>query len=204
MTDPQRRTLVIACGALIREIQAVTAANGLDTLDIRAVPATYHNRPEKIAPGVKRLIDRARGKYRHIFVAYAECGSGGALDKLLAEERIDRLPGAHCYAFFSGVGAFEAIGDADMRSFFLTDFLARHFDTLVMKSLGLDRHPELRDMYFGHYQTVVYLSQAPSVELIAMAEAAARKLGLAFEHRHVGYGDLATALIQAAARSQAR
>ena len=190
-------TLVIACGALVGEIQAVAVANGLDHIDIRAVPASYHNRPEKIAPGVARLIRRARatGRYRDIFVAYAECGTGGALDKLLAEESIERLPGAHCYAFYSGVEAFEARGDADMRSFFLTDFLARHFEALVIRGLGLDRHPELRDMYFGNYERVVYLSQAATPELIATADAASRRLGLAFEHRPVGYGDLERRLV---------
>jgi hypothetical protein len=194
----QADTLVIACGALVKEIQAVVAMNGLTGLDIRAVPATYHNRPERIAPGVKRLIERARGKYARIFVAYAECGTGGALDRLLAEEGIERLPGAHCYAFYTGVEAFAAAGDRDMRAFFLTDFLARHFDSLVVKSLGLDRHPELRDLYFGAYERLVYLSQAPTPDLLVRAETAAQTLGLAFEHRPVGYGDLTGSLIRAA------
>jgi hypothetical protein len=184
------RTLVIACGALAAEIRAVIEANGLDAIDVRCVPAGYHNRPERIAPSVQRLIDRARGRYERIFVAYAECGTGGELDRLLGEEKIERLPGAHCYEFYSGREAFAARGDADMRSFFLTDFLARQFDTLVIKGLGLDRHPELRDAYFGHYERVVYLSQAPTPELIGAARAAADRIGLAFEHRHVGYGDL--------------
>lgn len=185
-----RTTLVIACGALVPEIQAVAAANGLGHLDIRAVPANWHNRPERIAPGVKRLIERARGKYTRIFVAYAECGTQGALDRLLADEGIERLPGAHCYQFYSGTEAFAARGDADMRSFFLTDFLARHFDALVIESLGLDRHPQLRDMYFGAYERLVYLSQAPTEDLLDRAHAAAIRLGLVFEHRPVGYGDL--------------
>jgi Protein of unknown function (DUF1638) len=187
-------TLIIACGALVREIQAVLAANEMHGYDIRAVPATYHNRPEKISGGVRRLLDRAEGRYISIFVAYAECGTGGALDTLLDERGIARLPGAHCYAFFSGVDAFAARSDADMRAFFLTDFLARHFDALVIRGLGLDRHPELRDAYFGHYERVVYLSQAPTADLLARAEAAAERLGLAFEHRPVGYGDLATGI----------
>lgn len=188
------RTLVIACGALVAEIQAVAAANRLDHLDVRAVPAGYHNRPEKITPGVKRLIERARGKYARIFVAYADCGTGGDLDRLLTAEGIERLPGAHCYAFYTGVEAFAARENADMRSFFLTDFLTRQFDALVVRGLGLDRHPELRDMYFGHYERVVYLSQAATPELVAAAERAASTLGLAFEHRPVGYGDLARSL----------
>lgn len=187
-------TLIIACGALVREIQAVLTANAMHGYDIRAVPATYHNRPEKIAGGVKRLLDRAEGRYIRTFVAYAECGTGGALDKLLDERGIARLPGAHCYAFYSGIEAFAARGDADMRTFFLTDFLARHFDTLVIRGLGLDRQPQLRDVYFGHYQRVVFLSQSPDADLLARAEAAAERLRLAFEHRPVGYGDLAARL----------
>ena len=187
-------TLIIACGAIVREIQAVLAANHMHGFDIRAVPATYHNRPEKIAGGVKRLLDRAEGRFSQVFVAYADCGTGGALDQLLDARGVVRLPGAHCYAFYSGVEAFTARGDADMRAFFLTDFLARHFEVLVIRGLGLDRHPELRDAYFGNYERVVYLSQAPDADLLARAEAAAERLGLAFEHRPVGYGDLATGI----------
>lgn len=194
------RSLLIACGALAAEIRAVIAANGLEAIDVRCVPAGYHNRPERIAPAVKRLILKARGKYDRMFVAYAECGTGGALDQLLAEEGIERLPGAHCYQFYSGVEAFAARGDADMRAFFLTDFLARQFDALVIRGLGLDRHPELRDTYFGHYERVVYLSQAPTEDLIAAAEQAAVRLGLAFEHRPVGYGDLERDLVGWASR----
>lgn len=197
-----RPALVIACGALVREIQFLAAANKLDGIDLIAVPATYHNRPEKIAPAVARRIAAARGSYHRIFVAYGDCGTAGALDRVLEREGVERLPGAHCYAFFSGTDAFEARGDTDMRSFFLTDFLARHFRSLVIKGLGLDRHPELRDAYFGHYEKVVYLSQLPSPKLIAAAEAAARQLGLAFEHRHVGFGDLAPAIARVGAASR--
>lgn len=186
--------LVIACGALVREIQHVIAANGLGGIDIRAVPATYHNRPEKISPAVARLLKTGKKKYGKIFVAYGECGTAGALDRLLQAEGIERLPGAHCYAFFSGVAAFAARGDADMRCFFLTDFLARHFRSLVWKGLGLDRHPELLSSYFGHYEKVVYLSQAPDASLLARAKAAAEALGLGFEHRPVGFGDLVGAV----------
>ncbi|MGH6814429.1 MAG: DUF1638 domain-containing protein [Hyphomicrobiaceae bacterium] len=186
--------LVIACGALVREIRLLTAANKPTAIDLRAVPAIYHNRPEKIAPAVARRIAAARGKYRKIFVAYGECGTAGALDRLLEREGIERLPGAHCYAFFSGVETFARRTEEDMRCFFLTDFLARHFRTLVIGGLGLDRHPELRPIYFGHYEKVVYLSQLPDSSLIKAAQAAAAALGLAFEHRPVGFGDLAMAL----------
>lgn len=188
------RSLVIACGALVRELQYLIAQNAKLEIDIKAIPATYHNRPEKIASAVKRRITWARSRYDHIFVAYADCGTGGDLDRLLEQEQVERLPGAHCYAFFSGVDAFAARGDEDMRSFFLTDFLVRQFQTLVIRGLGLDRHPELMPVYFGNYERVVYLSQLPTPELIAKAGAAAQELGLAFEHRHVGFGDLTLAI----------
>jgi hypothetical protein len=191
---PPTRSLVITCGALVRELQFLIAQAGRGDIDIKAIPATYHNRPEKITPAVARRIAWARSRYDRIFVAYGECGTGGELDKLLAREQIERLPGAHCYAFFSGAQAFAARGDADMTSFFLTDFLTRHFQSLVIRGLGLDRHPELMPMYFGNYDKVVYLSQLPTPELIAQAEAAAKQLGLAFEHRPVGFGDLSLAV----------
>ena len=190
----KRGSLIIACGALVRELQYLIAQNAKLEIDIKAIPATYHNRPEKIASAVKRRITWARSRYEHIFVAYADCGTGGDLDRLLEQEQVERLPGAHCYAFFSGVDAFAARGDEDMRSFFLTDFLVRQFQTLVIRGLGLDRHPELMPVYFGNYERVVYLSQLPTPELIAKAEAAAQQLGLAFEHRHVGFGDLTLAV----------
>jgi Protein of unknown function (DUF1638) len=193
-TVERPRSLVITCGALVRELQVLIAQAGRTDIDIKAVPATYHNRPEKITPAVSRRIVWARSRYRRIFVAYGDCGTGGDLDRLLEREGIERLPGAHCYAFFSGVDAFAARADDDMTSFFLTDFLVRHFQSLVIRGLGLDRHPELRDMYFGNYEKVVYLSQLPTSQSIADAAAAAATLGLAFEHRPVGFGDLALAV----------
>jgi hypothetical protein len=196
--NPANRCLVIACGAIVREIQAVLVQTGLANVDITAVPAIYHNRPERIAPAVARRIAQGRERgYTRLFVAYADCGTQGALDKLLADERVDRLPGAHCYAFFSGVEAFAIRSDQDVTSFYLTDFLARHFDALVIRGLGLDRHPELLPLYFGNYERVIYLSQVPTSDLLARAEAAAARLGLAFMHRPVGYGDLPGALMGA-------
>ena len=193
-TTASEKSLVIACGALVRELQFLIAQAGRGDIDIKAIPATYHNRPEKITPAVARRIVWARPRYDRIFVAYGDCGTGGELDKLLAREQVERLPGAHCYAFFSGVEAFAARGDVDMTSFFLTDFLVRHFQSLVIRGLGLDRHPELLPMYFGNYEKVVYLSQLPTPQLVAAAQVAADELGLAFEHRPVGFGDLVQAV----------
>ena len=192
--EAQRRPLIIACGALAREILAVLEANRLGHVDVQCLPAGLHNRPEQIPGAVADAIRRARATHGPILVAYADCGTGGLLDRVLEAEGVMRLPGPHCYAFYSGVEAFIARGDADMRAFFLTDFLVRQFETLVIESLGIDRHPELRDAYFGAYETVVYLSQAHDASLLAEARRAADRLGLAFEHRHVGLGDLAACI----------
>jgi hypothetical protein len=188
------RSLIIACGALAREILAVIELNRFSNIELTCLPALLHNRPEKIPEAVREAIRSARPSYDRIFVAYADCGTGGLLDKVLAEEGVTRLPGAHCYAFYSGVEAFAGRAEADMRAFFLTDFLVRQFDTLVIEGLGLDRHPELRDAYFSNYEKVVYLTQTEDSGLLNEARRAADRLGLAFEHRFVGLGDLAPAI----------
>ena len=188
------RVLVIACGALAREIGAITKGCGLDHIDLVCLPASLHNTPDRIPDAVQTAIATGRKTHTHIFVAYADCGTGGALDRVLHDENIERLAGPHCYAFYSGVDHFLAAGDADMRSFFLTDFLARQFETLVIRPLGLDRHPELRDAYFGQYEALVYLAQTDDAALNVAATAAAARLGLRYERRFVGYGDLALAV----------
>ena len=174
-------------------------ANRLEHVAVRCLPALLHNRPEEIPGAVRAAIRSARDHYDDILIGYADCGTGGALDKVLDEEGLRRLPGAHCYAFFTGVTAFAQRADDDMRAFFLTDFLVRQFDTLVIEGLGLDRHPELRDMYFGHYQKVVYLAQTEDERLQRKAAAAARRLGLAYEYRFVGLGELMPEIVAFAA-----
>jgi hypothetical protein len=188
------KTLVIACGALAREFLAVVERNGWTNLEITCLPAIWHNRPEKIPGGVRRKIRAARGRYERILVLYGDCGTGGLLDQVLDEERIERIPGPHCYEFFSGTKAFEEMMEAELGSFFLTDYMVRHFDRLILQGLGLDRRPELRDAYFGNYRKLVYLSQIQDSRLLAKAKAAAERLGLEFEHRHTGYGDMETFL----------
>jgi hypothetical protein len=185
-----RRVLIIACGALAREIGSLIEINRLAHVDLRCLPALYHNRPERIAEAVRSAIRSARPDYDEIAVAYADCGTGGGLDRVLAEEGARRLPGAHCYGFYAGGEALDRQVDADMRSFFLTDFLARHFESLVVRPLALDRHPELLEAYFGAYEKVVYLAQSDDDGLTARAEAAAHRLGLAFERRFTGLGAL--------------
>lgn len=188
------RTLILACGALAHEIVALIRANGWDTLAVQCLPADLHNRPGEIPEAVRTSIRRARGAYDHVFVAYADCGTGGRLDAVLAEEGVERLPGAHCYEFYAGSGAFHALADEEPGTFYLTDFLVRHFDRLVIRGMGIDRHPEILSMMFGNYRRVVYLAQTDDAELRRCAELAAGRLGLAYEHRFTGYGELATSL----------
>ena len=186
----RQSVMIIACGALAREILAIKRVNGLAHVTLNCLPAELHNRPERIAGAVQDAITEARPDYGRIVVAYADCGTGGALDKVLAAENVERLDGPHCYAFYSGLDNFRAVGEGDMNAFYLTDFLARHFDKLVYAALGLDRHPELRDEYFRHYSRLIYLAQTEDRELLAKARHAAERLQLKFETRHTGYGEL--------------
>jgi hypothetical protein len=178
--------LLIACGALAKEIVALQKRNDWSHMKIQCLPAELHNRPEKIPAAVKATIEEHREHFEHIFVAYADCGTGGLLDQVLAEFNIERLPGAHCYEFFAGETEFSELGNTEPGTFYLTDFLTRHFDRLVKKGLGLDKHPELTTTYFGNYRRIVYLSQTKSDKLEALAEQHAQYLGLQYEHRHTG------------------
>jgi hypothetical protein len=186
--------LVIACGALAREIAALREASDWPHLEVRCLPAELHNRPERIAPAVREAIHANRGRFETIFVAYGDCGTSGALDAVLLEENVERIPGAHCYEFFAGSETFAALADEEPGTFYLTDFLLRHFDRIVIRGLGLDRHPELAPHYFGNYRRLVYLAQADAPERIATARAAAQRLGLVFAHRVTGYGGLERSL----------
>ncbi|MBS0580876.1 MAG: DUF1638 domain-containing protein [Proteobacteria bacterium] len=192
------RTLLIACGALAREVAALTRANGWTSFDVRCLPAELHNRPEKIAPAVRAEIQAQRGRYARMFVVYGECGTGGVLDAVLREEGVERLPGAHCYEFYATAPVFAQLAEAELGTFYLTDFLLRHFERLVVKALGIDRHPELKQEYFRHYRRLVYLAQVQSAEAIERARAVADWFGFEFEYRFTGYGDLGTRLQQLA------
>jgi hypothetical protein len=186
--------LLIACGALAREIIDLIERNRWTAFDVACLPAKWHNRPQLIAPGVREKIRSAKGRYRKIFVVYGDCGSGGMLDKVLEEEGVERIDGPHCYAFYSGNADFARRQEEDVTAFFLTDYLARHFDKLIWEGLGLKDHPELLPDYFGNYTKVVFLAQTRDEELAKRAMAAAKKLGLAYEYRYTGYGELETAL----------
>ena len=188
--------LIIACGALSHEIEALKTMNGWSHIQVQCLDAALHNRPQAIPEKLAKLIARNRDRYRQIFVAYADCGTAGKIDTLLEREGIQRLPGAHCYSVFAGETTFRELNDEEPGTFYLTDFLARHFERLVVKGLKLDAHPELRDDYFGNYQRVVYLSQKADERSMAAAKAAADFLGLAFAHKQCGYGDLEVSMRQ--------
>ena len=189
-TQQNARVLLIACGALAREIIDLVEQNRWTGFDIQCLPAKWHNTPEMIVPGIEAILEKTKGHYAKTYVLYGDCGTGGQLDALLAKRGIERIEGPHCYAFFSGNAAFAAKVDEEFTAFYLTDYLARHFDKLMWEGLGLDRHPELLKDYFQHYTKVVYLAQTDDPDLRAKAEAAARKLGLAYEYRFTGYGEL--------------
>lgn len=188
--------LIIACGALAKEIVALRTRNRWSHMDVSCLPAELHNRPEKIPAAVRNKIQRFKGRYAHLFVAYADCGTGGLLDVVLKEEGVERIAGAHCYEFYAGAKVFEELAEQEIGSFYLTDFLLRHFERLIIHGLGIDKHPQLLPVYFGNYKKLVYLAQAPSTEGKLLGQRAANRLGLAFEYRITGYGELASSLSQ--------
>ena len=190
-----RRTLVVACGALSRELLHLVGVNGLDHIDVECLPAAYHNEPDRIPEAVAERVRAAANSYDRIFVGYADCGTGGRLDAVCEEFGVERLPGAHCYEFFTGGANFAQLQEAELGTFYLTDYLARHFDRLVIEALWLDTHPELLADYFGNYTRLVYLSQVDDADLETRARVAAERLGLAFEMHRTGYGDLETSIV---------
>lgn len=194
------KTLLLACGALAREILSVLELNNWQHMDLACLPAKLHNEPHKIPELVRAKVREARSKgYRSISVVFADCGTGGLLDKVCAEEDVTRIEGPHCYSFFDGNAAFAERAEAgEFTAFYLTDFLARQFDTLIWKGMGLDRYPDLLPMMFGHYEKIIYLAQTVDPTLEVKARAAAERLGLAFEMRMTGYGELAGFLRTAA------
>ena len=188
------KTALIACGALAREVLALKALHGWQA-DVLGVPALLHNTPDRIPEAVARRIRQARAAYERVIVVYGDCGTGGQLDALLAAEGVERVAGPHCYEMYAD-GRFQALMDQAPGTFFLTDYLARSFDHLVVERLGLDRHPELREDYFANYTRVVYLAQEDKPELRAKAEWAAASVGLPLEVVRVGYGALESRLVE--------
>lgn len=188
---------IIACGALAREIVCLKKINNWHHMVIKCLPAKYHNTPEKIAPSVENTIQNIKKSYQdpQIFVAYGDCGTGGLLDKVLDKENVPRIKGPHCYAFFHGNWVKE---QENITTFYLTDFMIRHFDSFIKKPLGLDRHPELKDVYFNHYERVLYLAQEKNTDLQQKAKKIGQDLGLRYDECFTGYGDMASFLKEAA------
>lgn len=188
------RVLLIACGALAREILDLKKVNGWTHLDLTCLPANLHLYPEKITDAVRAAVAKHRNDYDDIFVVYADCGTGGLLQAACADMGVEMVSGPHCYSFFEGNDRFADTIETEITTFYLTDFLVRQFDAFIMKPMGLDRHPELRDMYFGNYEKLVYQAQTDDPALTIKAKSCAARLGLTFERRFTGYGDLETAL----------
>jgi hypothetical protein len=186
--------LIIGCGAIGRELARLRELNGWSHVTLRCLPPELHNRPEHIVPALRAAIEQGIDGFDHVFVAYGDCGSGGAVDRLLGHYGLERLPGAHCYEFLAGTAAFSALSQVEPGTFYLTDFLVRHFDRLVVRGLGLDRHPGLRQHYFGDYRRVVYLAQTADAALRRQARAQADRLGLVFHYRFCGDRPLESAL----------
>lgn len=201
-TQAKARVLVLACGALANEILALIRLNGWDHMSLTCLPAILHNTPERIPDAVRDAMEKHRGDFDHVFLAYADCGTGGQLTSLCDELGIKMIRGPHCYSFFEGNETFAVRAADEIDVFYLTDFLARGFENFVIKPLGLDRHPELRDIYFGHYTRLTYLAQSDDPKLDAMAQAAAAQLGLRYERKFTGFGDLAVALSDLASSDQ--
>ena len=184
------RTLIIACGALAREVVELIRVNGWENMSVTCLPAIWHNTPQRIPEAVRAKVRAAKPDFERILVAYGDCGTGGLLDQVLEEEGVARIGGPHCYAFYSGTEDFIALAERDPTCFYLTDYLVRHFDRLIIEGLGIDRHPELLPDYFGNYTTLVYLAQTREPALERDAKKAAERLGLAYQYRYTGYGEL--------------
>jgi Protein of unknown function (DUF1638) len=188
------RVLILACGAIAREVLAVISLNGWSHVEVRCLPAKLHSTPALIPAAVDAKLTELGGRYEHIFVGYADCGTAGALDVVLERHGVERLPGAHCYGFLAGNNEWDKMQEDEPATFYLTDFLARHFDALVWRPLWLDRHPQLLQEIFGNYKRLVYLAQTDDEALAARAREAADRLGLEYEMRRTAYGDLRPSL----------
>jgi hypothetical protein len=186
--------LLITCGALAREMLEVVRRSEWSHVEIQCLPAELHNTPARIPGAIEQVIESGKGLYSQIFVAYGDCGTGGELDVVLAKHGAERLPGAHCYEFLTGPDAFRGFCEEEPGTFYLTDFLVRHFDRLVKRGLGIESHPELMPLYFRNYKRVVYLAQNPTPESSARARAHAEYLGLEYEEHHTGLQPLARAI----------
>lgn len=188
-------TLLLACGALAKDIVALLEANGLTHLDVQCLPAKLHHTPERIPEAVRLKIRENKAKYRKIFVVYGDCGTAGALDRVLEDEGdIERIPGPHCFSFYFGNEAFRRHGEDEIGTFYLTDFFCRFFEKFIWEAYGLHGHESMVEFVFGHYEKLVYMPQVEDVELEQKARDIARKLNLTYQYRFTGFGDLELAI----------
>ena len=194
MFEKSDKILVIACGALAKEITALIQMNNWTHLQLRYLPAKLHNEPKNIPQNIRKYLVNAQNKFSRIFIGYADCGTGGKLDNLLEEFGVQRLPGAHCYEFFSSTQTFSKMLEEEPGSFFLTDFLVKSFENLIWQGLKINRHPELLNIYFRHYKRLVYLAQTESQALQTQAKEIAQRLELNYFYRFTGYGALSPSL----------
>jgi len=192
MNEP--RALFLGCGALAREVNDILALNQMSNVTVEYLPGSLHNRPEKIADQLRHRLEEEAGNYDTVLVGYGDCGTGGAIDKVCSDYGIERLPGSHCYEFYLPPGVFDRIHSEDPATFYLTDYLVRHFDRLVFDALGINQHPELLDLYFGNYERILYLAQTRDPLLAAAAEVAAERLDLPLTINETGYGQLGNAI----------
>lgn len=197
-----KTVLLISCGALAQELVQIVRRNEWRHVKIQCLSPELHNQPDKLPSAVRAQLEENNGLFEHVFVAYGDCGTGGKLDAVLQEFGVERLPGVHCYEFFTGSATFRGIAEAEAGSYYLTDFLARHFERIVIQGLGLDKRPELRDLYFGNYRRLVFLSQTDDSQLLARAKAHAAYLGLQFEYHYTGLNRVADQLKEQIVRWQ--
>ncbi|MGI9315881.1 MAG: DUF1638 domain-containing protein [bacterium] len=194
MNIPRNRVLIIACGALAPDLVRVRDLNSWNHIDFQCLPAELHNNPQLITGQVLEKIRQNRDRYHTIFIGYSDCGTGGQLDEMLKQEGVERLPGAHCYEMFAGSEQFDTLHNAELGTFYLTDFLARHFNRLIVKGLGIDRFPQLKQEYFANYKKLVYLAQLDDPEIEQRAKQAAEFLQLEYQKVSTGDRFLKTAL----------
>ncbi len=198
LTATKGRVLLLACGALAREILSLIKTNGWSHLELKCLPANLHLYPDRIPAEVEKSVLKYRAEYDGIFVVYADCGTGGQLLQKCKELGVKMVEGPHCYSFFETNSAFAKLTEEECTAFYLTDFLVRQFDAFVWKPMGLDRHPELLETYFGNYEKLVYQAQTNQPDLDEKAAEIATRMGLKYERRFTGYGDLETTLHQVA------
>jgi len=191
-TDENKKRLVLGCGALVYDLLRLIKQNPSfsDKVNLQCLPAGWHNTPQLIAPGVEDYLSKNAHLYEDVYIAYADCGTGGALDRVINKYDAKRINGAHCYEFFAGKDVFEKLSEEEIGTFYLTDYLVKNFNRIMIKGLGLDKHPELFEIYFEHYKKLVYLAQTENEQWKKDAEQYAKDFGFEYEYRLVGTGSL--------------